>query len=63
MRLPSLQKKNRASIKNANPDATFGEMASLVGSTWKALTEDEKKPFVKLAEEAKAQLKAECEDE
>jgi hypothetical protein len=35
----------------------------LVGSAWKALTEDEKKPFVKLAEEAKAQLKAECEDE
>jgi hypothetical protein len=56
-------KKNRASIKSANPDATFGEMASLVGSAWKALTEDEKKPFVKLAEEAKAQLKAECEDE
>ena len=56
-------KKNRAGIKDANPDATFGELAGLVGLAWKALSEDEKKPFVKLAEEAKAQLKVESDDE
>ena len=56
-------KKNRGSIKKANPDATFGEMASLVGSAWKALSKDEKEPFVKLAEEAKVRHKAQCEDE
>lgn len=56
-------KKKRGSIKKANPDATFGEMASLVGSAWKALSKDEKEPFVKLAEEAKVRHKAQCEDE
>ena len=55
-------KKNRASIKEENPDATFGELASLVGSAWKALSEEEKKPFIELAEEAKAQLKADSEE-
>jgi len=56
-------KKKRASIKEANPDATFAEMASLVGSAWKDLTEEERKPFVKLSEEAKAQLKVESANE
>ena len=55
-------KKNRASIKEENPDATFGELAGLVGSAWKALSEEERKPFIELAEEAKAQLKADSEE-
>ena len=55
-------KKNRASIKEENPDATFGELASLVGSAWKALSEEERKPFIELAEEAKAQLKTDNEE-
>ena len=55
-------KKNRASIKEENPDATFGELAGLVGSAWKALSEAEKKPFIELAEEAKAQLKMDDEE-
>ncbi|MDA9298804.1 HMG-box domain-containing protein [Crocinitomicaceae bacterium] len=55
-------KKNRASIKEENPDATFGELASLVGSAWKALSEEERKPFIELAEEAKAQLKTDDEE-
>ena len=55
-------KKNRASIKEENPDATFGELASLVGSAWKTLSEEERKPFIDLAEEAKAQLKTDDEE-
>lgn len=50
-------KGERGTIKAANPEATFGELAGLVSAAWKALDEDGKKPFVTLAEEDKKRAK------
>jgi hypothetical protein len=52
-------KENRALIKEANPDATFGDIGKLVGQQWKALTDKQKMPYVKKA--AKDQERAKQE--
>jgi hypothetical protein len=33
---------NRAEVKAANPDATFGELGKLLGAKWGSMTEAEK---------------------
>jgi len=35
----------RASLKAANPDASFGELGKLMGQAWKAATPEEIAPF------------------
>ncbi len=42
-------KEKREGIKEANPDASFGELGKLVGAAFKALTADEKKKYEDLA--------------
>jgi len=49
-------KEKRSEIKEANPEATFGEMAGHVSSAWKALTDEEKIPYVTLAEKDKIRV-------
>jgi len=44
----------RAAVKEANPDAKVTEIAKLLGAEWKALSAEEKAPFVEKAETAKA---------
>jgi len=44
----------RAAVKEANPEAKVTEIAKLLGAEWKALSVEEKAPFVAKAEEAKA---------
>lgn len=39
----------RDTIKKKNPDATFGEVAKLLGSAWKALSEQERQVWVTAA--------------
>eukprot|EP00010_Vexillifera_abyssalis_P002858 CAMPEP_0201552090 /NCGR_PEP_ID=MMETSP0173_2-20130828/13675_1 /ASSEMBLY_ACC=CAM_ASM_000268 /TAXON_ID=218659 /ORGANISM="Vexillifera sp., Strain DIVA3 564/2" /LENGTH=213 /DNA_ID=CAMNT_0047962509 /DNA_START=26 /DNA_END=667 /DNA_ORIENTATION=- len=40
---------HRAGIKEKNPEASFGEMGKILGAQWKALSEDEKKPYMEKA--------------
>jgi len=52
-------KETRPKIKEKNPAATFGELGKLIGEAWRAMSEDDKKPFMKKAEEDKERYKAE----
>ena len=49
----------RARIKAQNPDATFGEMAGIMSKEWSAMTDEQKLPFMKQAEEDKTRAKEE----
>jgi hypothetical protein len=40
----------RAGIKTANPDASFGDIARLVGTAWKECSDEDKQEFVALAD-------------
>ncbi|CAO3614253.1 unnamed protein product [Mucor fragilis] len=40
----------RTTVKDENPDATFGQIGKLLGEKWKNMSDDEKKPYVKKAE-------------
>ena len=44
----------REEIKRQNPNATFGDLAKMQVERWKAMSEDEKAPFMKQSEEDKA---------
>jgi len=33
-------------LKAQHPDATFGELGTLLGAAWKALSDEDKQPFV-----------------
>ncbi|CAO3618489.1 unnamed protein product [Cunninghamella blakesleeana] len=50
---------NRNKVKEENPDATFGQLGKILGEKWKNMSDDEKKPYVKKAEEDKARYEAE----
>ena len=52
----------RPEIKDANPDASFGELGKLVGAAWKALSEEDKKEYNEKAAEDKARYKREMKD-
>lgn len=50
---------NRSKIKEANPDATFGEVGKLVGDAWKALNDKQKAVYTTRSETGKQEyLKA-----
>jgi len=38
-------REKRSEFKAKNPDAGFGEMGKLIGSAWRQLSDDEKKPY------------------
>ncbi|KAF9264535.1 hypothetical protein L218DRAFT_862558, partial [Marasmius fiardii PR-910] len=43
----------RERIKEENPEASFGEIGKLLGAKWRALDDDEKKPYTDQAAKAK----------
>jgi len=43
----------RDSVKQQNPEATFGDLGRLIGEKWKVLSEDEKRKYQQLAEKDK----------
>lgn len=52
---------NRADIKEAIPEASFGEISKLTGIAWKALSDDDKVEYNKKAEEDKLRYQNEME--
>lgn len=46
-------KETRVTIKEKNPELTFGEVSKAVGEAWKGLSEEEKMPFIEQAKAAK----------
>lgn len=49
----------RERVKNANPEAGFGEVGRLLGAKWKEMSEAEKKPYNDMANRDKARAEAE----
>lgn len=43
----------RVIVKEENPTLGFGEVSKKVGEMWKALTDEEKKPYQEMADKAK----------
>lgn len=54
--------KNRASIKEDNPAATFGELAALVSKEFKKLSPEDKKKYEDMADEDKERYRKEMKD-
>ena len=52
-------KENREKIKTANPEASFGDIGKLIGSTWKALNEKQKAVYTQKAEVDKQRYETE----
>ena len=46
----------RPEIKAKNPEATFGELGKLLGAKWSSMDDKAKAPYVKQAEQKKADL-------
>jgi len=51
----------REVVKAENPDITFGEIGKILGAKWKDLSEKEKKPYMKKAENDKKRYQAEID--
>ena len=52
----------RSEIKEAYPDATFGEVQKLIAAAWRELSEEDKEPFNQKAAQDKARYGAEMEE-
>ncbi|KAI7907098.1 high mobility group box domain-containing protein [Cokeromyces recurvatus] len=50
---------NRAKVKEENPTATFGQLGKLLGEKWKAMSDEEKKPYIEKAEKDKERYEKE----
>ncbi|KAJ1902683.1 Non-histone chromosomal protein 6 [Coemansia sp. IMI 209127] len=44
---------NRATVREQNPEVSFGAIGKLLGEKWKKLTENDKAPYTKQAENDK----------
>ena len=55
------QKANK-SMKEANPEATFGELSKSISALWKEMVEETKQPFIELAEQDKIRANKEKEE-
>ncbi|WFD02046.1 Non-histone chromosomal protein 6 [Malassezia obtusa] len=49
----------RERVKAENPDAGFGDVGRLLGTKWKEMSEDEKKPYVDMANRDKERAETE----
>ncbi|WFC97931.1 Non-histone chromosomal protein 6 [Malassezia yamatoensis] len=49
----------RERVKTENPDAGFGDVGRLLGTKWKEMSDDEKKPYVDMASRDKERAEAE----
>lgn len=56
------QDAKRAEMREANPDAKFGDISKLLGERWKALSSDEKAPYEEMARADKERYKAQMKD-
>ena len=52
----------RSEVKEANPDAAFGDIAKLLGKAYKELSDAEKEPYEEMARKDKARYKREMAD-
>lgn len=52
-------KHSRTSIKEDNPEATFGQIGKLLGNTWKSMSKADKKKYEDMAAEDKERYKEE----
>ncbi|KAJ1873988.1 Non-histone chromosomal protein 6 [Coemansia sp. RSA 1722] len=50
---------NRKTVKDDNPEATFGNIGKILGDMWKGMSDKEKAPFFKQAEDDKKRYEAE----
>ncbi|CAB08172.1 High-mobility group non-histone chromatin protein [Schizosaccharomyces pombe] len=50
---------NREKMKTDNPDATFGQLGSLLGKRWKELTSTEREPYEEKARQDKERYERE----
>lgn len=55
-------KRNRAEMKEQNPQLSFGQLGQLMGQKWKELTDAEKKPYEALNEKDKIRYQNEMKD-
>lgn len=55
------QKANKT-MKEANPEATFGELSKSISALWKEMVEETKQPFIQLAEQDKIRANKEKEE-
>ena len=49
----------RERVKAENPDAGFGDVGHLLGTKWKEMNEDEKKPYIEMANKDKERAETE----
>ncbi|KAI8982413.1 high mobility group box domain-containing protein [Mycotypha africana] len=49
----------RAEVKAENPEASFGQIGKILGEKWKAMSDEEKKPYNDKAEADKKRYEAE----
>ncbi|KAI8366236.1 high mobility group box domain-containing protein [Blakeslea trispora] len=49
----------RQTVKDENPEATFGQIGKLLGEKWKNMSEEDKKPYVEKAEKDKQRYEGE----
>ncbi|GJE99148.1 high mobility group box domain-containing protein [Phanerochaete sordida] len=52
----------RERVKAENPDASFGEIGKLLGTKWKELDDEEKKPYAEQAARDKERAEQEKKD-
>ena len=55
------QKANK-SMKEENPEATFGELSKSISALWKEMIDENKQPFIELAEQDKIRANKEKEE-
>jgi len=48
----------RSQMKKENPNATFGEIAKILGANWKSMSDADKAKYVKLAADDKKRYEA-----
>ncbi|KAI8375027.1 high mobility group box domain-containing protein [Choanephora cucurbitarum] len=49
----------RDTIKKENPEASFGQIGKLLGEKWKSMDDEEKKPYIEMAEADKKRYESE----
>ncbi|KAI8390215.1 high mobility group box domain-containing protein [Blakeslea trispora] len=49
----------RATVKEENPEASFGQIGKILGEKWQAMSAEEKKPYVEKAEADKKRYESE----
>jgi hypothetical protein len=55
-------KKERIDIKEKNPEMSFGDIAKLISTRWKQISEKDKKKYIKIAEDDKIRYKKQIEE-